>query len=695
MPTPADPWLFFSALAVPLARVGAAVASIAASRGVEGQTARRSWRYLGTGLGLWALAGGIALVSGSAFTLGSPPTAAEWLRLAAAIALSAAIATYPIQPPDRFGRIRSLLDISILVLAVLGMAWLVLLRPVLEVGLSGPALLFWEAVRLASDLTLVALLVRLVLLARRRSEIAGFQAITMAAMVQTGADLYAGYQQILRAPAGSQVGTALAEIAGALLIAYGAVRIGARREGERRPSLETRPVGPRLEALLPVAMTYLVVGFTGVDYWFRGRVDLAGLLISVALCLLLVARQGVIAGQVEMRQFAALVNASTDLAFIAQADGRIILANPALRSALAGGDSPSPSPWGLKDVIREDLSGRGDLARAAENGWFGEVHLRRADGSDFPVSLSLQPVRDERRSAPLLAGTAFNMTDIKAREERLQRALEEVARARGELEGMNVALETKVEQRTSQLARTVADLERVNRELQELDRLKTEFLALISHELRSPLTNIHSGLELLLSREAEIHGSVRESLELVQEETDRLARFVEATLDLSSLEAGKFQLVISSISLAEVAEAVRRRFPHHSGAARLRVLVPPELPLVLADERALGSVLYHLLDNSLKYSESGDVVVEAEAQDGVIRVSVQDLGPGIPETERERVFDMFHRLDSSDSRRVYGHGLGLPLARRLLEAMGGGIRIEARDDGGTRMRFWLPRADAG
>ncbi|MEX0788720.1 MAG: PAS domain-containing sensor histidine kinase, partial [Anaerolineales bacterium] len=626
----------------------------------------------------------------------SPTAYSRPLPVETAIALSAAIATYPIQPPDRFGRIRSLLDITILVLAVLGMAWLVLLRPILEVGLSGPDLLFWQAVRLASDLILVALLVRLVLLARRRSEIVGFQAITLAAMVQTGADLFAGYQQILRAPAGALVGTHLAEIAGALLIAYGAWRIGARREGERRASPEARPLGPNLEALLPVAMTYLVVGFTGVDYWFRGEVDLAGLLISVALCLLLVARQGVIAGQVEMRQFAALVNASTDLAFIAQADGRIILANPALRSALARGDSPSPSPLELKDVIREDLSGPGDLARAAETGWFGEVHLRRADGGEFPVSLSLQPVRDERRSAPLLAGTAFNMTEVKAREERLQHALEEVARARGELEGMNVALETKVERRTSQLARTVADLERVNRELQELDRLKTEFLALISHELRSPLTNIHSGLELLLSREAEIQGSVRESLALVQEETDRLARFVEATLDLSSLEAGKFQLAIASVSLAEVAEAARRRFPLHSGSSRLRLRVPSDLPSVRADERALGSVLYHLLDNSLKYSDSGDVVVEAEAQDGIIRVSVEDSGPGIPEEERERVFDMFHRLDSSDARRVYGHGLGLPLARRLLEAMGGGIRVEPGSGSrGTRMRFWLPRADAG
>jgi signal transduction histidine kinase len=696
MPTLIDLWFLVVSLAVPLSRLGAAWSSIASARRVEGETAKRSWRFLGTGLGLWALASAISLArAGLAGEPQGSPSVAEWLRLAAAIALAAAVASYPIQPPDRFGRLRSTLDISILILAVLAMAWLVLLRPVLEVGLSGPAPLFWGAVRLASDLILVVLLVRLVLLARRRSEVAAFQALTLGGLLQTGADLLFAYRQVFPAPLETEFGIPLAEIAASFLIVYAASRIGRRGEEASGMLEEARPIGPPLEALLPVAMTYLVVGFTGVDYWLRGEVDVAGLMISLALCLLLVARQGVIAGQVEMRQFAALVNSSTDLAFIAGPEGGIILSNPALRAALGVGEASPPSPLRMADFIVEDLSGRGDLALAALSGWFGEVHFRPAGGAEFPVSLSLQPVRDERRPVPLLAGTAFNLTDVKAREENLQRAIEEIARARGELALLNVGLETKVEERTSQLARTVADLERVNQELQELDRLKTEFLALISHELRSPLTNIHSGLELLLSQEEGIEGQERESLVLVQEETQRLAHFVDATLDLSSLQAGKFQLAMGPISLGQVAEVARRRFPAQAGGGRVRVSMPADLPAVRADERALGSVFYHLLDNSLKYSESGDVVVAAEAEDGIIRVSVEDPGPGIPEAERERVFDMFHRLDSSDARRVYGHGLGLPLARRLLEAMGGGIRVEARAGGGTRMRFWLPRADAG
>jgi two-component system sensor histidine kinase KdpD len=109
---------------------------------------------------------------------------------------------------------------------------------------------------------------------------------------------------------------------------------------------------------------------------------------------------------------------------------------------------------------------------------------------------------------------------------------------------------------------------------------------------------------------------------------------------------------------------------------------------------ALVSVLFHLVDNAMKYAPEGEVVVEGEAGEGIVTIAVRDRGPGIPEAERERVFEMFHRLDSRDSREVYGHGLGLHLARKLLETMGGGVRAEAAQGGGARLVFWLPAAPA-
>jgi len=122
--------------------------------------------------------------------------------------------------------------------------------------------------------------------------------------------------------------------------------------------------------------------------------------------------------------------------------------------------------------------------------------------------------------------------------------------------------------------------------------------------------------------------------------------------------------------------------------------LPADLPAVRADERALVSVLFHLVDNAMKYAPDGEVVIEAQAEAENVLIAVRDAGPGIPEAERERVFEVFHRLDARDSREVYGHGLGLHLVRKLLEAMGGGIRAEGAPGGGARLVCWLP-AEAG
>lgn len=132
------------------------------------------------------------------------------------------------------------------------------------------------------------------------------------------------------------------------------------------------------------------------------------------------------------------------------------------------------------------------------------------------------------------------------------------------------------------------------------------------------------------------------------------------------------------------------RFPADVGGDRIQVDVPDDLPPVLGDERSIMSVLFHLLDNSLKYAPEGPITVRAQREDMEICLSVSDQGPGIPPDQREVVFQRFHRLDSTDSREVYGHGLGLHLARRLIEAMGGSIQVGDAEGGGTQVSFRLP-----
>ncbi|MGH2620945.1 MAG: ATP-binding protein, partial [Anaerolineales bacterium] len=505
----------------------------------------------------------------------------------------------------------------------------------------------------------------------------------------TAADLGDGYRRLLGEPSGAGL-VEVGWMAAGILVVSAASRLGSPRAAGQEARPKFSRLASRLEALLPIAFTYAVVGTVIADWWLSKRVDWFMVAAAAALSLLLMARQGVIIGQVEMRQYAALVNSSADLSFICDKDGKLLFTNPALRAAL-GWSENLPLDASLFDTLVSALPAAEIIALALGAGWSGEAALQQRGGSGpaFSVYLSLRPILDERRNEPLLAGTAHDLRLIKRRESELEQALAEIAAARTDLQQLNADLEQKVQVRTQELEQTVSDLARLNEELKQLDRLKSEFVALVSHELRAPLTNIRSGIELVLEREPSLMPSVDESLRLVQLETIRLVGFVGTILDLSALEAGRFPLEPRPLDLVEVTEQVVAQFPD---LRRMRTEFPAALPRIQADESGLKSILYHLLDNAMKYAPEGELELAAAAENGKVRVSLSDSGPGVPSKERERIFDMFHRLDSRDEREVYGHGLGLPMVRRLVEAMGGAIRVEQSLSAGARFVFWLPAA---
>jgi PAS domain S-box-containing protein len=657
------------------------LAALLAARCAAQSRGRISWQFLAVGFALWV---GADLLTASAWALtGSPPNTpsfADLLRFSGFMAAIAGMAIYPATAPDRFGRLRELQDVLILGLSVGALAWLVLIRPVVELSLARPQVITWLAMSPVLEMILGLLLMRLTLLASLRSQAAAFGLMVLAAGLFTLSDLgssYAALQGASIAPRGIMAGW----MSGNLIFALALWR-QADREAKSSPpgKLGWRA---RLEPMLPVMATFMVVGFTGFDWWSSRQLDSLGLAASILLSLLLVARQGVIAGQTEMRQFAALVNASADIAFVCSLEGKIRLANPSLLKAIgrqfeevqriAAADfilASSPSlPWSGSGAARE---------------WMGEVRLRRADGSTFPAFLAVRPLQDERFNPPLLAATAHDLTQIKQRQEELERALAEVAEARAQLEKLNAELEGRVEARTRQLEEMVDDLNRLNQELQALDKLRNEFVALVSHELRAPLTNIQSGIELVMDGYPGLDESVHESLRLVKVESDRLSRLVETILDLSALESGHFPLQQVPVDLAAIARQAVLRLALPKASGRIQFDFPSDLPLARADEHALLSVLLHLLDNALKYSQAS-VLVDGRLGEGCLQILVTDHGPGIPAEERQRVFDMFHRLDSSDAREVYGYGLGLPMVRRLLEAMGGEVFIAEAPGGGTQV----------
>ncbi len=202
----------------------------------------------------------------------------------------------------------------------------------------------------------------------------------------------------------------------------------------------------------------------------------------------------------------------------------------------------------------------------------------------------------------------------------------------------------------------------------------------------------------MLARSRSLSLPAQETLTLVQAEIFRLTRFIETILDLSALDAGRMPIYPAPLDLTTVIHAIQRQMTHLPGIDRIRWELPQPLPEYLADERALTSVLFHLLDNALKYAPEGEIQVSAGTDDGSGWVKVADHGQGIPAEDMQLLFTRFFRSKPSNSQTIYGHGLGLYIVKRLMEAMNGKIQVENQPEGGVWFTCWLPlvaEEDAG
>jgi signal transduction histidine kinase len=230
----------------------------------------------------------------------------------------------------------------------------------------------------------------------------------------------------------------------------------------------------------------------------------------------------------------------------------------------------------------------------------------------------------------------------------------------------------------------------------ELDRLKSDFVSMISHELRSPLANLGAAIELLSSI-AEGQESVQKTLDIARANERRLARLIEDILNVSRIEAGQMRVSREPVTLAPMLKRVVRLAQAETNLHRLILKLPRRLPFVLADHSKVEIVVNNLVTNAINYSPHGGrimVTVKGPA-DGELIVSVVDEGVGIPEEHLDKVFSRFYRVDTSDGRRVYGHGLGLYISKRLVELQGGRIWVQSRERHGSCFSFSLPVVGEG
>ena len=250
-------------------------------------------------------------------------------------------------------------------------------------------------------------------------------------------------------------------------------------------------------------------------------------------------------------------------------------------------------------------------------------------------------------------------------------------------------LEHKVQERTRHITEVMLKLDEQNKSLLVLDKQKSEFVTLVSHELRAPLTNINGGLELILSRDQELSVRTRTTLGLVVAEAGRLTHFVETILNVSVMEVGQLPVVLGPVSVPSAIRHVVGQFGSLS-PDRLITEMASNLPLVFADEKFLQSVLFHLIDNALKYAPDSPVWIQVQVETERVKIKVKDNGPGVSTAAATRIFNMFERFESQDSQSVYGYGLGLYMCKRVMEALQGQITLKSDGQPGATFELVLP-----
>lgn len=238
----------------------------------------------------------------------------------------------------------------------------------------------------------------------------------------------------------------------------------------------------------------------------------------------------------------------------------------------------------------------------------------------------------------------------------------------------------------SQIGRYEAQAEMARR-LEEVAQMKTDFVSTVSHELRSPLTSIIGSLDTVTRPElAPTEPTSQQLLQSARRQASRLQRLIEDLLVVSRIDRGAIPVHLETISLKEIFDEVNRVVP-----VEATISVDPPDAQVEADRDHLTRVLINLVENAYKYAPGSPVEIHGSELLNRIRIAVVDHGPGIPEDQRDRVFERFTQLDQSDTRSRGGTGLGLSIVKSLVEVMHGSVRIEETEGGGATFVVELPK----
>lgn len=309
--------------------------------------------------------------------------------------------------------------------------------------------------------------------------------------------------------------------------------------------------------------------------------------------------------------------------------------------------------------------------------------------TDLQVALLRQ---DEMRSNGQFLRLGQVLTEMGLVNQRILDSViaEQILKLRAALEEANTQLENRVIERTAQLQDAL-------QKLSELNQQKSNFVANISHELRTPLTHLKGYLELLLNGDlGALAEEQQHAMQTMFRASERLGRLIEDLILFSMADHGEVTLRFATINLAALGMASLNRMMSKANEKKILIdfVCPSKNVPVAADEEKLSWVILQLLDNAVKFTpESGRVRLEIQIENGLVHVSVLDTGIGIPANRMSELFEPFHQLDGSSTRKYGGTGLGLALAKKIIEAHGSLISVSSVVDKGSKFEFLLKLAD--
>jgi signal transduction histidine kinase len=317
----------------------------------------------------------------------------------------------------------------------------------------------------------------------------------------------------------------------------------------------------------------------------------------------------------------------------------------------------------------------------------GEYMLERRLLTPEGLQQALQYQKERaRQGKTILLGQALLELGLTNREVLDQAVTAQILELQNALNSANQNLQQRVEERTQELQNA---LER----LSELNQLKSNFVANISHELRTPLTHIKGYLDLLGEAGlGPMTAQQSEAISVMKRAELRLERLIEDLIQFSLAARGEFSLDIQAIDIGALLRSTVERFQGRAKLGQIRLVLscPTGLPKVSADQDKIGWVVQQLLDNALKFTTpGGKVLVQVNKECGPVCISIIDTGIGIPKEKIDEIFEPFHQLDGSATRRYAGTGLGLAMVRRIVEAHGSQVRVRSVLGQGSCFEFNL------